>query len=58
MWAAVSAKGKLAELVRRAKAGEEEVLLTRHGQPVVRLALIIFPPPQCKLGSTALPRIG
>jgi prevent-host-death family protein len=31
------AKGQLAELVRRAEAGEE-VILTRHGQPVVRLA--------------------
>jgi prevent-host-death family protein len=34
--AVTSAKGKLTELVRRAEAGEE-VLLTRHGQPVVRL---------------------
>ena len=31
------AKGKLTELVRRAEAGEE-VILTRHGQPAVRLA--------------------
>jgi prevent-host-death family protein len=30
------AKGQLTELVRRAEAGEE-VLITRHGQPVVRL---------------------
>ena len=31
------AKGQLTELVRRAEAGEE-VILTRHGHPVVRLA--------------------
>ena len=30
------AKGVLAELVRRAEAGDE-VILTRHGQPVARL---------------------
>lgn len=30
------AKGQLAELVRRAEGGDE-VVLTRHGQPVVRL---------------------
>ena len=31
------AKGQLTELVRRAEAGDE-IVLTRHGQPVVRLA--------------------
>jgi prevent-host-death family protein len=31
------AKGQLTELVRRAEAGDE-VILTRHGQAVVRLA--------------------
>ncbi len=31
------AKGQLTELVRRAQAGED-VVLTRHGVPVVRLA--------------------
>jgi len=31
------AKGQLTELVRRAESGEE-VILTRHGHPVVRLA--------------------
>ena len=31
------AKGHLAELVRRAEAGEE-IILTRHGQPAARLA--------------------
>lgn len=31
------AKAQLTELVRRAEAGDE-VILTRHGQPVVRLA--------------------
>jgi prevent-host-death family protein len=33
------AKGQLTELVRRAEAGEE-VILTRHGHAVVRLAPI------------------
>jgi prevent-host-death family protein len=33
------AKGQLTELVRRAEAGDE-VILTRHGQPAVRLAPI------------------
>jgi len=33
------AKGQLTELVRRAEAGEE-VILTRHGRAVVRLAPI------------------
>lgn len=33
------AKGQLTELVRRAEAGDE-VVLTRHGQAVVRLAPI------------------
>ena len=31
------AKGQLTELVRRAEAGDE-IILTRHGHPVVRLA--------------------
>jgi prevent-host-death family protein len=34
------AKGQLTELVRRAEAGEE-VVLTRHGHPAVRLAPIV-----------------
>ncbi len=33
------AKGQLTDLVRRAEAGEE-VVLTRHGQPAVRLSPI------------------
>ncbi|HLH49392.1 MAG TPA: type II toxin-antitoxin system prevent-host-death family antitoxin [Roseiarcus sp.] len=33
------AKGQLTELIRRAEAGDE-VILTRHGQPAVRLAPI------------------
>ena len=33
------AKAQLTELVRRAEAGEE-VILTRHGQPAVRLVAI------------------
>ena len=37
MWISVTdAKGQLTELVRRAEAGDE-VVLTRHGQPAVRL---------------------
>jgi prevent-host-death family protein len=34
--AITEAKGQLTELVRRAEAGEE-VILTRHGQPAVKL---------------------
>ena len=37
------AKAQLTELVRRAEAGEE-VILTRHGQAVVRLAPILRKP--------------
>lgn len=33
------AKAQLTELVRRAEAGEE-VVLTRHGQPAVRLVVV------------------
>lgn len=33
------AKGKLTELVRRAEAGDD-VVLTRHGQPAVRLVAV------------------
>ncbi|RAI30331.1 type II toxin-antitoxin system Phd/YefM family antitoxin [Rhodoplanes serenus] len=33
------AKGQLTELVRRAEAGDE-IILTRHGQPAVRLVPI------------------
>jgi prevent-host-death family protein len=33
------AKGQLTELVRRAEAGDD-VVLTRHGQPTVRLVAI------------------
>jgi prevent-host-death family protein len=36
------AKGQLTELVRRAEAGDE-VILTRHGQPAVRLVAIHAP---------------
>jgi prevent-host-death family protein len=36
------AKGQLTDLVRRAEAGEE-VILTRHGRQVVRLAAIASP---------------
>jgi prevent-host-death family protein len=34
------AKGQLTELVRRAEAGDE-VVLTRHGHPVVRLVPVM-----------------
>jgi prevent-host-death family protein len=33
------AKGQLTELVRRAEAGDE-IILTRHGQPAVRLIAV------------------
>jgi prevent-host-death family protein len=34
------AKAQLTELVRRAEAGDE-IVLTRHGQPIVRLVPIV-----------------
>ncbi|MDX3968119.1 MAG: type II toxin-antitoxin system prevent-host-death family antitoxin [Bradyrhizobium sp.] len=37
------AKGQLTDLVRRAEAGDE-VILTRHGHPAVRLVPIKLPP--------------
>lgn len=37
------AKAQLTELVRRAEGGDE-VILTRHGQPIVRLAPIVAVP--------------
>jgi prevent-host-death family protein len=40
--AVTNAKGQLTELIRRAEAGEE-VVLTRHGQAVVRLVPIEVP---------------
>ena len=39
------AKGQLTELVRRAEAGDE-VVLTRHGQAVVRLVPVRPPHPR------------
>lgn len=36
------AKAQLTELVRRAEEGED-IILTRHGQPVVRLAPVAAP---------------
>ena len=39
------AKGRLTDLVRRAEAGDE-VILTRHGQPAVRLVPITRKPSQ------------
>lgn len=35
-----AAKAQLTELVRRAEAGEE-IVLTRHGKPAVRLAHVV-----------------
>ena len=40
--AVTNAKGQLTELIRRAEAGEE-VVLTRHGQAVVRLVPVGVP---------------
>ncbi len=37
--AVTEAKGLLLDLVRRAEAGEE-IVLTRHGDPVVRLVVV------------------
>jgi len=37
------AKGQLTELVRRAEAGDE-IILTRHGQPAVRLVPVVVKP--------------
>ncbi|WP_267426692.1 type II toxin-antitoxin system prevent-host-death family antitoxin [Methylobacterium sp. GC_Met_2] len=37
------AKAQLTELVRRAEAGDD-VILTRHGQPVVRLTTVVPKP--------------
>jgi prevent-host-death family protein len=37
-----AAKGRLTDLVRRAEAGEE-VILTRHGHPAVRLVAAVQP---------------
>jgi len=37
------AKGQLTELVRRAEAGDE-IILTRHGQPAVRLVPVKMVP--------------
>ena len=36
------AKAQLTELVRRAEAGDE-VILTRHGQPTIRLVPVVAP---------------
>ncbi len=41
------AKGQLTDLVRRAEAGDE-VILTRHGQPTVRLMAIRAQPDRAK----------
>ncbi len=47
------AKAQLTELVRRAEAGEE-VILTRHGQPAVRL--VAAQPPASGVERIALAR--
>jgi prevent-host-death family protein len=43
------AKAQLTELVRRAEAGDE-VILTRHGQPVVRLTTVVPKPDRAARG--------
>jgi prevent-host-death family protein len=45
--AVTEAKGQLTELVRRAEAGEE-IVLTRHGQPAVRLVSAAPKPDRAK----------
>lgn len=45
--AVTEAKAQLTELVRRAEAGEE-VVLTRHGQPAVRLVSAAPKPDRAK----------
>lgn len=45
------AKAQLTELVRRAEAGDE-VVLTRHGRPVVRLAPVAPRPDRTSLRAT------
>jgi prevent-host-death family protein len=44
-----AAKGQLTELVRRAEAGDE-IVLTRHGKPAVRLLPVMAPtqPEACR----------
>ncbi|WP_342105140.1 type II toxin-antitoxin system prevent-host-death family antitoxin [Methylobacterium sp. SI9] len=44
------AKAQLTELVRRAEAGDE-VVLTRHGQPVVRLTAVMPKPDRKERGA-------
>lgn len=41
------AKGQLTDLVRRAEAGDD-IVLTRHGQPTVRLVAIKAQPDRAK----------
>jgi prevent-host-death family protein len=41
------AKGRLTDLVRRAEAGDE-VVLTRHGRPAVRLVSVTRDPPRAE----------
>ena len=41
------AKGQLTDLVRRAEAGDD-IILTRHGHPAVRLVAIKAQPDQAK----------
>lgn len=49
------AKGQLTELVRRAEAGDE-VILTRHGHPAVRL-VAVQPSPDRKARRALMERI-
>ncbi len=50
------AKARLTDLVRRAEAGDE-VVLTRHGRPVVRLAPVLGRPARKLDLDTSLDRL-
>jgi prevent-host-death family protein len=44
-YSVAEAKNKFSELIGRAEKGEE-VVITRHGQPVIKLSAISPPPPR------------
>jgi prevent-host-death family protein len=50
------AKARLTDLVRRAEAGDE-VVLTRHGRPVVRLAPVLGRPARKLEPNTTVDRL-
>jgi prevent-host-death family protein len=51
------AKAHLTDLVRRAEAGDE-IVLTRHGHPVVRLTPVLVRPANEQERKAALERVG